>query len=79
MAPPEIRTEYQTIEVIRQVYVPVPAKLTAPVPLAELPDNGGFRTVDTLQLGAAYRTQTVRINQCNEKLSAIAALGNEEP
>jgi len=67
------------VEVIRQVYVPVPEKLTAPVPVAELPDNGGFRTADTLQLGAAFRSQTVRVNQCNDKLAAIAALGGEEP
>jgi len=70
----EYVTEYETVEVIRDRFVPVPEELTRPVEIVELPDNGGFRNADTLQLGAAYRAQKVRAAQCNGQLAEIKSL-----
>ena len=67
--------EYETIELTRDRFVPVPAALTRPVEIVELEDNGGLRNADTLQLGAAYRAQKVRAAQCNGQLAAIKNLG----
>jgi len=68
-------TRYETVEVYRDRFVPVPEELTRPVEIVELPDNGGYRNADTLQLGAAYRAQKVRARQCNGQLAEIATLG----
>ncbi len=72
---PRVVVEYETIEVARDRFVPVPRALTAPVEIVELEDNGGLRNADTLQLGAAYRAQKVRAAQCNGQLAAIQKLG----
>ena len=74
----EVIVEYETIEVYRDRFVPIPLTLTNPVEIVELEDNGGMRNADTLQLGAAYRAQKVRAEQCNGKLAEIARLGEEE-
>lgn len=75
---PRIVTEYQTVEIVRDRYIEVPASLTQRVEIVELPDNGGFRNADTLQLGAAYKACTVRTEQCNGQLDEIAELGEQE-
>ena len=67
--------EYETVELTRDRFVPVPPALTRPVEIVELEDNGGLRNADTLQLGAAYRAQKVRAAQCNGQLAAIQKLG----
>lgn len=72
-------TQYQTVEVTRNVFVPVPGGLTEPVEIVTLPDNGGFRNADTLQLGAAYKAQVVRAKQCNGQLAAIKNLKEKMP
>jgi len=66
--------EYETVEVVRDRFVPVPETLTRPVEIVELEDNGGSRNADTLQLGAAYKMQKVRAEQCNGQLAEIATL-----
>lgn len=71
---PKYVTEYETITVSRDRIVPVPESLTKPVEIVELPDNGGFRNADTLQLGAAYKAQKVRAKQCNGQLLEISKL-----
>jgi len=60
---------YETKEVIRDRYVAVPAELTQPVEIVELPD--GF---DVYALGAAYKAQKVRALQCNGKLAEISLI-----
>jgi len=60
---------YETKEVIRDRYVAVPAELTKPVEIVELPD--GF---DVYALGAAYKAQRVRAMQCNGKLAEISLI-----
>ena len=76
---PRYITQYQTVEVTRNVFVPVPAGLTKPVEIVTLPDNGGFRNADTLQLGAAYKAQVVRAKQCNGQLASIKNLKEKLP
>lgn len=73
---PKVITEFETIAVVRDRFVAVPEELTRPVEIVELPDNGGFRNADTLQLGAAYRAQKVRAEQCNGQLAEIAGLAD---
>ncbi|MHC4302247.1 MAG: hypothetical protein ACYS7Y_33730 [Planctomycetota bacterium] len=67
-------TQYETIEVVRDRFVPVPDALTEPVEIVELEDNGGLRNADTLQLGAAFKAQKVRAQQCNGQLAEIKSL-----
>ena len=73
----KVLTEYEVREVWRDRFVNVPAQLTNPVEIVELEDNGGLCNADTLQLGAAYRAQKVRAQQCNGQLAEIANLGDE--
>jgi hypothetical protein len=71
-------TVYEPVEVYRDRFVEVPDNLTEPVEIIELPDNGGFRNADTLQLGAAFKAQRVRAEQCNGQLAEIARLNDEQ-
>jgi len=64
---------YETKEVVRDRYVAVPAELTKPVEIVELPD--GF---DVYELGAAYKSQKVRAMQCNGRLAEIAGISLSE-
>ena len=73
-APTKYITEFETVEVVRDRFVPVPEELTRPVEIVELEDNGGLRNADTLQLGAAYKAQKVRAQQCNGQLAEIKSL-----
>lgn len=72
-APPEIITEYKTVEVVRDRYVPLPESLTRPVEIIELSPD-----FDVFELGAAYKAQRVRFLQCQGKLAEIAELGKQE-
>jgi len=60
---------YETVEVVRDRYVAVPERMTAPVEIVEL--SGNF---DVFELGAAYSQQRTRTIQCNGQLAEIAGL-----
>jgi hypothetical protein len=60
---------YETVEVVRDRYVPVPERMTAPVEIVDL--SGNF---DVFELGAAYKAQRIRALQCNGQLAEIAGL-----
>jgi len=64
---PEPIYVYETVEVVRDRYVPVPERMTAPVEIVEL--SGNF---DVFELGAAYKAQRIRALQCNGQLAEIA-------
>jgi len=61
-------TEYETVTLWKDRYVPVPELMVAPV---EIPDMLGD---DTIALGAAYKAARVRLMQCNGQLDAIGDL-----
>jgi hypothetical protein len=68
-ATPEPIVQFETVEVTRDRYVSIPDELTQHGELVELPE-----TVDTLGLGAAYKMQRVRAQQCYGQLDEIRAL-----
>ncbi len=70
MAPkPIVLTETVTVELIREVLIPVDDKLTNRVDIPQLGNNP-----DTLQLGATYRQTVTRLMVCNRRLSEIEGL-----
>ena len=69
---PVIVTEHETIEIFRDRYVEIPRELTQPVENPEL--YGNF---DIYELGAVAKARSVRIEQCNGKLMAIAKIGED--
>jgi hypothetical protein len=71
--PPEPIVEYRTVEIVRDRYVSVPEWMTAPVEIVEL--SADF---DLPELGAAYKSQRIRAQQCNGQLVAIAKLREQE-
>jgi len=70
-AAPKPITVYETKEVVRDRYVPIDPSLTAPVDIITLSED-----FDLYALGAAYKAQRVRAEQCNGQLAEIAKLGN---
>lgn len=69
--PPEPITVYKTVEVVRDRIVSVPEWMTQPVEIIELSPD-----FDLPELGAAYKAQKVRAEQCNGQLAEIAGLTN---
>ena len=67
--PPEPIIEYRTVEIVRDRYVAVPERTTVPVDTVQLAED-----FDLYSLGAAYKMQRVRIEQCNGQLAEIAGL-----
>jgi len=65
---------YETVEVVRDRYVPVPAAMTAPVEIVELSKN-----FDVFELGAAYSQQRTRTIQCNGQLAEISQIKAQRP
>lgn len=82
-AAPQTRivTEYKTVEVFKDRYVPVDESLTKPVELIDLPDDY-LKMSDgdaALATGVAYSLQRTRAEQCNGQLAEIANLGKSNP
>jgi len=67
--PSEPIIEYRTVEIVRDRYVAVPERMTVPVDTVQLAED-----FDVYALGAAYKMQKVRIEQCNGQLAEIAGL-----
>lgn len=63
---------YETVEVVKDRYVAIPAVMTQPVEIVSLTDD-----FDLIDLGVAYKLQRTRAMQCNMMLSEIASLGAE--
>lgn len=60
----------QVVQVVVTKYVPVPAALTQPCPIAELTTGTGF---DALAVGHARK---LSLEDCNDRLGKIRQLGN---
>lgn len=54
-------------------YIPIPESLTRPVEIVDLPND-----FDVYSLGAAYKSQRVRAQQCNGQLSEISKISKAE-
>ena len=70
---PEPIIEYRMVEIVRDRYIPVPEWMTAPVEIIELSVD-----FDLPELGAAYKAQRIRAQQCNGQLAKIAELADTE-
>ena len=70
--PPRVITEYKTVTVYLDRYVPLPEYLVAPVEQVQRPVES-----DTVALGAALKACLVRIEQANGQLAEISALTEE--
>jgi hypothetical protein len=66
-------TEYKTVTVVQEKFIPVPAALTAPVAGVERPP-----VVDTIALGATLKACIIRLDVANRQLAEIASLGEPE-
>ncbi len=62
-------TRTEAITLIKEIMVPVPASMTAQVPIPILPRNA-----DTLELGATYKATVIRLMIANMQLDEIGKL-----
>jgi len=62
-------TRTETVVIEKEVLVPVPVGLTAPVPIPQLSPDA-----DTLELGAVYRATVIRLMIANMQLAEIGKL-----
>ncbi len=71
--PADVVTQVETVEVVKDRYVPIPSELTLPAPAPDIPSG----EVSTLVLGALYKATRAQLGICNEQLSEISRLGEQ--
>lgn len=72
---------YETANVTRDRYVPIPESMTRPCEIVELPSREKMLAMSGVErlatLAGAYKAQRVQVEVCNDQLAEIAELGNE--